>query len=357
MNTPDERRGCTSASNAQADALCAGRHLAQQGLPDETSDDAAFGIAIHAALATGDSTKLTPEQFSIYESCQDITGNLIRDTFGPDASKVKDFTEQRLWCIVNKQFEHSGKPDLVARHGGVGLIIEFKCLPGEVGDSAWNQQLRDQAVLAAGHYLLDEVHVAIVQPLVTQSPSLCRYDKAALKQAEAEMFARVIASNDPQAKRVAGPEQCKFCLARHVCSTRAEYLAESMVPAVASFASVPVKAWTPEQRIQFCERAGMVTKWIDECKAELKRLMKEQPDAVPGWGLEVGSIKRPVVKPELLHERFLAAGGTTEQFMACVDIGKGDLKDAVRAATNLKGKALDAKLPPGRPFHCEKGLT
>ena len=62
----DERRGQTSASNAQADSLCQGRHRAQAGLPDTKSDDSKFGTEIHDALAKDDPSKLKSDQLSIY---------------------------------------------------------------------------------------------------------------------------------------------------------------------------------------------------------------------------------------------------------------------------------------------------
>jgi hypothetical protein len=88
----------------------------------------------------------------------------------------------------------------------------------------------------------------------------------------------------------------------------------------------------------------MATKWLEECKNQLKAILGSDPTAIPGWALEPGTVKRPVVKPEELHARFLALGGTPEQFLSCVDVGKGDFEKAVRAASGLKGKALAAKV-------------
>ena len=59
-----ERRGATSASNAHADALCPGRHLAQRGLAEPAERaDAAHGRSIHEALRTGNfRARYFPEQ-------------------------------------------------------------------------------------------------------------------------------------------------------------------------------------------------------------------------------------------------------------------------------------------------------
>ena len=66
----DQERGkFTSASNAEPDSLCQGRHQAQLGIAEEkTGDDAeyaAHGNVIHAALAKGDPTGLSLEQTAV----------------------------------------------------------------------------------------------------------------------------------------------------------------------------------------------------------------------------------------------------------------------------------------------------
>lgn len=353
MNTPikdkNSRGSDTSASNAYYDSLCQGRHLAQLGIADIASEDATFGQGIHDALAADVPTLLNAEQLSIYESCIEIRERLIKEAFGPDADKVKRFTERRCQVQVlaadgKGRHRHSGQVDFLARHGTKGLIIEYKTLPAELPDSANNLQLRDQVVLAAGELILKEVAVAIIQPLVTHQPELCLYSEATIKRAEAEMFQRVRNSNNPTAPRTAGEAQCKFCKARHACPERARLLEVATPAAVSSLASVPVVEWTPTQRALFCERLPMAMKWLNECKDQIKALLEGDPTSIPGWALEAGSIKRPVIKPEELHARFIALGGSTEQFLSCVDIGKGDFEKAVRAVTQLKGKALAVKI-------------
>jgi len=340
----DPRLGCTSASNAPADALCAGRHQAQSGIPDSPTDDSNFGTAIHDALKTDDPSKLQPDQLSIYEGCIEIREKLIMEKFGMDAPIAKRIKEQRFWWTSGDgKLRHSGQVDLLVFHGTEGLLIDYKALPGEVEGAASNEQLRDQVALTAGANKLTEIDVAIVQPLVTYSPQLCRYDAVSISRAQVEMGLRVAASNDPYAKRVAGTLQCKFCKARYTCKEYSAFTALS-APSSMSSLTVPVHEWTPEQRALFCERLPMAMKWLEECKAQIKRLLKDDPKAVPGWKLAKGDTRRSISNPNELHARFLALGGTTEQFMACVDIGKGKLEAQLRAATALKGKGLKAKL-------------
>jgi len=353
MNETDERKGCTSASNAQADLFCPGRHLAQRGIPDQPpGDDAAFGQAIHDALnveTSNSARELTNEQHSIFESCREIEKQKIVEFFGDNPEPKKIHREQRLWCRIpgGKElpgsFEHSAKPDLVVVQGHRGLIIEYKTLPGDVPASPSNLQLRDQAVLASRVLVLTEVGTAVVQPLVTHQSVITTYDQAALDRSELEMFERVRKSNDPDSKRVPGDIACKFCRATPICQEYAVW-AHGLLPASPALPGVPVRDWTPEQRATFCDRRGAAAKWLDDCTEEMKSLLAKDPTSIPGWELEPGNIREKVVQPQALYDRFVAAGGTLPQFMKCVGITKKDLEEQVRAVTKLKGKGLKDRL-------------
>lgn len=352
----DPRKGGTSASSAQADSLCPGRHLAQRGLKSETSDDATFGRIVHAALAKNDPSSLTTEQLDIYESCVAIESKIVDRLFGPERSKAKVFVEQRFWVKVkavgldptalvsaNVYYDHSGQPDKIYRLGPRGLIIEYKTLAGDVPVSAENQQLRDQVVLAAGNLVLTEVMAVVIQPLVTHDPVPCLYDATSIKQAEEEMFERVRRSNNPKSPRIAGELQCKFCAAKSICKEYAIWAA-SLLPARITLPDLPVSEWSVEHRVAFCEGVGAVEKWIEDNKEAMKQLMSENPDAVPGFYLKPGAIREKVTDPEALFARFVELGGTLDQFMACVSIIKGNLEEQTRSVTKLKGKALKSKI-------------
>lgn len=349
------RRNWTSASNAAADKRCEGRHIAQRGLVDTPSDDAAFGNAIHDALATGKTDKLDTQQLNIYESHVAITDKLMDKVFGTDKVKAEIFKERRWWCNVLAnhgskdpkpvRFEHSGQSDFLARIGKKALIVDYKSLPGDVAAAANNEQLRDLTVLAAGNLGLDEVYTAINQPLITHDPDVCVYNVEAIKKAEQEMFVRVRASNSPSAKRTANEVSCKFCLAKFTCSEFQAWAAP-LLPETTSVAGVPVAQWTPEQRAHFCNMKGVAQKWLDDCTNEMKRLVKADPNAVPGWTLKDGQVRESVNDVQELHGRFTALNeeAKTALFLECVSVKKGELETIVRKVTSLKGKALAAKL-------------
>lgn len=339
----DVRRGCTSASNAPADNLCAGRHIAQIGLPDVETEDAKFGQEIHRALFTGDPSKLKPDQQSIYDGCCEIRDAKMREYFGQDFSKVKVVKEERLWCKVRKKYEHSGQPDFIARLGLKALVLEYKTLPGEQAEASTNEQLRDQAVLVHGNLVVPEVTVGVIQPLATYDCVLCTYDEKALKEAERRMFNRIEASNNPLSKRTPHEVACKFCKAKTTCQEYQKW-SGATVPATRPLTDVPMAHWTPEQAARFCEMLPVAMKWIETGKDEMKRRLKEDPNSIPGWGLIDGDIRRAITDANELHARFLAIGGTSEQFMQCVEINKGKLEGLTRTVTKLKGKKLFEKI-------------
>ena len=258
-------------------------------------------------------------------------------------------------------YEHSGEADFVMRRGNKILIQDYKSLAGDVPESPKNEQLRDLAVMTWRTLIADEVIVVINQPLVTWSPELCRYDKAALEQAEKEMWGRIRKSNDPNAPRQAGPVQCKFCKAKHTCPEHAQWISV-MVPTMTDL-STPVSEWTPEQRALFCDRLPIAQAWLDDCNSQMKLLLGQDPNSVPGWYLAPGGTRETIANPQELFNRFreLAIEKATKQsqkqgvsetpdaivltwFMECVKIAKGELEQQVRNVTGEKGKGLKAKV-------------
>lgn len=354
----DERRGATSASAAQADLLCPGRHLAQRGLPDTQSEDAERGTRIHAALAdNANMKKLSGEERDLAESCREIEKRLVAEFFGDAVFQdTRVFREQRYWVRVphhperNVFYEHSGQPDVVHRRGTRALVLDYKTGPADVNDSPSNMQLRDLCVLVRGNLLVQEVGCAIIQPLDTHKPEVCLYNRESLDRAEKEMFQRVISSNTLKGVRTAGEIQCKYCKAKPSCPEYNQWAAQSLPleqPLAKPLIQIPVTDWTPEQRVQFCDALEPISaafRWVEECKDHLKGVLQADPNAIPGWSLKPGATRDVIIKTEEVYARFLALGGTNAQFMPCVEIGKGKLKEALRSTTGEKGKALDSQL-------------
>lgn len=351
LKTLDDRGSWTSASNAYADSLCPGRHLAQAGLPDIVRDYAESGSRIHAALASGDASALSLAERETFDACKEIEAQKLKEFFGD--AEVKSYREggefDRYYVRIprsdNQQgfYEHSGKPDVVHRTANRALICEYKTLAGDVPESSKNLQLRDQQCLVRGKFMIQgEIGVVVIQPLVTRNPDICVYTVDDTMQATMEMFDRVRASNNPKSLRVAGEVQCKFCKAKLHCLEYQKW-ASAMVPALAKL-EVAVADWTAEQCASFLMNEGVARQWLEETKDAIKSRVKADPNAVPGWTLKDGATREIITDAQECHARFLALGGTPEQFLKTVSVGKTALKEVLAQATGLKGIALVNKI-------------
>ncbi len=346
----DIRGGWTSASNAEADSLCPGRHLAQRGIPDEPKGEwAETGTRIHAALAveSGALAKLSLEERETFDACREIEKKVVTQFFGFDLEfpPAKSMRHERLWIGDNPK--HSGEADYIVRSGTKALIIDYKVLNGDVADSPRNMQLRDLACLVYANVpLLDSIGTAIVQPLVTHKPEICEYNKEHLDIASNDLVARILASNTPGAKRVAGKVQCQYCKARQSCPQHAAWVA-SLIPAISDqpgILSTPMAIWTPEQRAIAADLVGLAEKKLADIWEFLKSGQEQDAAFIPGWKMKPGNI-REVVKDDAiqtLFDRFTAVGGTLPQFFGCLNVVKGSLNEATAKATGAKGKSLKA---------------
>lgn len=350
----DPRRGCTSASNALYDSLCQARFLAQRGIPERApSKDAEHGRKIHYALSLENPNfhpKMSVQERDIFDQCRAQESKLVETLFGPGklrhAIRERSDGSNRLWAKVpdgkGGYFDHSGQPDFVVLDGYQALILEYKTLMGDVPEAPDNLQLRDQAVLLKGaNPSLQSIGVAVVQPLVRKElPTICLYDAPALERAKREMFDRVRASNDPSSKAVAGKPQCDFCLAKTSCIAYHQW-AGAMLPAMLSVLDVPVAAWSPEQRVTFLRNRSVAQKWLDTCLQEIETLVAHDPAAAPGWKLKPGAIREAISDAQKVFERWIAVGGKTEEFLNCISVTKGKLRDALHRVTGAKGNALE----------------
>ncbi len=349
MNNQD-RGKWTSASNAQADLLCPGRHLAQVNLPEPAKDESAeFGTVVHSALQTSDPSKLSRQQRDIYDSCASILNSKLAEFFGPEVLQMKanPAREKRYWVGWTKQvgeaaveYRHSAQVDLFYRRGQRGLVVEYKSLAGEVPVSAKNLQVRDQVVCVnANSPLLTSIGAVVIQPLVTHKPEICIYSQDDILLARQQMQVRVEASNNPESERRAGQVQCEFCRARLSCQQHHDWATSGLL-VQKTILDTPAEMWTPEQWTAFCYGMGVAQKWLDETKALAKKMLSDNPAAIPGFCLGTGKTNRYVTNPQELFARFEKLGGTLESYMKCVKIGLTLLADEVQVTTGANGKAL-----------------
>jgi len=343
----NERGSWTSASGAPADALCAGRHLAQFGLHSERSADSQRGDTIHKALCDGTDAGLSFEERETLEACKSIEQKVVTQFFGAGVEPWRA-RERRFWIRFEfdgdvVELRHSGQVDVVYRHELRALVIDFKSLAGDTPNSPKNLQLRDLAVLVRDNLLVDEVGVCICQPFVTHSPELCVYSQPNLILARAHMRERIIASNNPQSKRTPGELQCKFCLAaaHGTCVEYQQWAGQIAPPAIMAALDVPIAQWSPETRSRAMDAVKQGRKLLDTIEDSVREGLGTDPAFCPGWELAPGRNIETIDDPQTVYERFIALGGKHEAFMETVNVRKGHLRAELSNSLGFNGKGLN----------------
>lgn len=348
MNTEqtDERRGHTSASNAAADRLCPGRHLANKGIEETESAEASQGTLIHAVFA-GEKAELILDPMSAktlrraIEIESIILGNWI---CGIDVKAPAEcHREKRLWNYVET---HSGQADAFwlvdAENGKHALLEDLKSLYGDHDDADENEQLRDLAALIYCNYGVQSVTAFINQPNVAwkvEDVKLVRYSEKDLMRAYREMNERVLASNDPNAKRIPGLKQCKFCKAAG--TSRCPESQKALV--TLGTAQFDIETASPAERGDWFDKLQMISKIAEKSIAELKDGIRKNGNGwAEGWGLGRAKKTREIQPDKIpLIGATLAAhfdSFNTAELARCCKISVPKLQELHAKLSELKGK-------------------
>ena len=345
----------TSASHAQADRACPGRHQAQIGLPElPRSDEQEMGAVIYA-LWTGTKPirEPTADEIEQADTLREQESRVAQEFFRADDGLVR-FVERRLWHeFPGQRLDHgqvrlktSGQFDvaLVAPASRRALICDGKSGWLPVTPNPANLQLRRLAALLWLQIDSCEIGVGILKPGKSPEPP-CVYTVPELRRSVSEMEEDVRQSHAPEAPRTAGEEQCRYCRARESCPTRLSWLAAAFPATLPPLPMISARNWTPAQRALFLEREKDARDWLEARREEIKLLLSESPETVPGYGLRPGRISETLCNPQEVWQRFShELGGTLDSFLKCIKVGKTALKDEVRAVSGAKGKALETTL-------------
>lgn len=341
MTTPptDERQGWTSASNAEADSLCAGRHLAQKGLVEDTSAAAVFGNKVHLGFA-GEAVDLNITQERLLERAEErekkVLARFPNNTFEVH-NEIREWAEQRGW-------KHSGQADKLFLDAKMklALIEDLKSLRGVVADSPENMQLRDLAVLAWLNYGVEEVVVFINQPMAGEHQKITRYDQSTLAQAWSYMKLRITNSNDPNSKRTAGEIQCNFCRARGICPESLAWEKRNTVLLMkrGELAAEMVARIAPEKVADIWLKSKTITSILEAVKDRLLSMPDDDLEKL-GISRRKGFFRETINDNKELAARLKKLGLKQADIMAHMKMTKGNLEELVRQASCKKGKELD----------------
>lgn len=336
----NERQNLPSASGIERLFLCPGSFALEQTAPPELeTEDAASGTRIHAALATFANKSRDPEDGSLtdaetatFNMCAAAFDKILEPWINLDGPRPTQSTEQREW-LLDADFKKvlSGQYDVLIIDGTRALCVDYKTGHGDQTESVENLQLRALAVLVAENYPVTEVTVAIIQPWVSMKPQMCAYSVADLAQSRQQILNILYRAEHPNAPRVPGDKQCRFCKAKAICPE-----ANATVNTLATLSTREIE---PVDLLRMLELLGPAKKVIAALEARAKRLLEENPDALPGWTLEEGMSRRSIRDPRAAFSQ-LNNVVTAEEFADCCTVKISELERAftntLKARTGLK---------------------
>jgi len=189
---------------------CPYSRTAEQGLPEETSPDAEEGTFLHECVALNRLDDLTTEQSSAVQSCIDF-----RESIKSSSEVIEAHSEFKLRA-VGSDFEelYTGTADeVVVTETGIS-IIDWKFGRVKVEEGANNIQLAAYALAAMQMFGKDSCAVYVYQPRINASSSYTFTEAIALLKYIEAVITRC---KHPNAPRISGVKQCKYCKARHTC--------------------------------------------------------------------------------------------------------------------------------------------
>lgn len=322
-------RPISSASNLHRRAACPGSERLETGLPDQKSDVATEGDMLHANVGKLTKDKLASERTYCVEFCEKTEAELIRKLFGEDKPKILREVELTL------NGEVFGHADVIAVWKGKAMCLDWKFGRIAVDPAEANYQLRAYALMVADTYGCDSVVVGIVQPRLSgdERVSLASYSQGDFVKAADEIDAIRAACKAPDAPLHATIEGCRYCRAKATCPEMVKQVDEIALQSPATITSM--------NAADLYNRAKIVEKHVDAIKSAVFLLVQNaeaQNIHVPGISLKLGQNRRTIKDPVKAFQA-LSAHITPEAFAACCAVKVGELSEAHKTATGLKGKA------------------
>lgn len=266
-----------SASKIARVAVCPGSLMAEDGLPNTTSEAAQRGTDIHEIaenLLRGNAVT------GVDDGLLDVAVKYVATAMQQTAHAKKHYIELDVTEALKGIHESlGGTADLVAIGGGVMTVCDLKTGRIEVSPEN-NLQLMTYALGAAIALKAPDsvqVRLAIYQPdHGGWREWSCTY--ADLMAWRDKLLALAITAHQPDAPKNPEESACKYCRAKTSCDA----LRSRAVAAAKQEFSLGI---TPEQ----LEDAALCAAWADAVQDEAKKQLTEKPDSIKGWAMKPGA--------------------------------------------------------------------
>jgi Protein of unknown function (DUF2800) len=280
----DERLGLPSASEMSRNKACPGNRTLAHALRDkgwlrkESSPEATLGERIHASLE-GEPEELERKAKDVRDSCESLCLKAVNQFFEGEAYDV--VYEQRIWYSIQGTPYFSARPDRVYFNKDRILYPDFKTGPGDTEEAGVNTQLRaGVAILGSCYPEVERIGVAIIQPLVTHTPEIAVYDRAAIQEATLEIL-EIVDQTFWSEERKAG-SHCKFCVCRPFCPEARQLAIDH--PLTINVEALP----RGEQGAALMDRIKVARKILDAVEHEYKAIVEKDSNSLPGWWISEG---------------------------------------------------------------------
>ena len=360
----DERFGVPSASGMHRIANCPASFQLSKSFQDPGSDDSRSGDRVHLALERwgehGSEDGLTLDELTTAEMCIDQRNELLDSWVGDDDYEA--YKERRLgMTTLGKVFETTsypalkyivtGQADFIAVADKRGLVVDYKTLHGDHDPAEENDQLRTLAVLAARHYKLDHVRIALVQPWKGK-PTLAEFNFSALVVAEEWLMDALALERRSTPDQTNPGKWCHFCPARANCKA---FSRETLTPIQNMAINLPADDETA-RKAMFARAAELphnelvarykALKMISWYVTAVEGNMRIRAAEVPGfpYRLVEGKPKETIADVSAAWRELEKLGVSAEDFTAECKTSKKAVAALVRKATGAKGKELNAKV-------------
>lgn len=288
----DERQGLPSGSGAYRWLNCPGSHIAQKGIPDEQSADAAEGDLLHAILAgKREPIDITEEQTGVVMFAQHQREKLTLDLLG-EGAEIIDRDQTRYW-LRNEMLDPIGSCllDYVARAGSKMLVEDFKSGRNPVESADVNAQLRFAAAVMWQEFRPDELLVAIIAPRAEgERVTVASFDPNAMEAALIEMTEGAQRAMMPGQLRKPDVKACHYCRARGTEACPESIKTVSVITEASNSVII-----TPETALEWFGRIELAERICDALRERLKGMA--EAGQAPGLRFKPGNTLKKISDP------------------------------------------------------------
>jgi len=297
------------ASSFERYLLCPGSFAAEQGLPDTTSDEATSGQKIHNALRLYFSGTVK-DLADVAKVCKlDDREEIILNWFARNAETIITEHGGAAKCYpefkLNEDGDRiTGTADLIVRcKDNQILLFDWKTGYGKQLTAEKNLQLRVYAMKIAEQFGCIRILACLFSAgnaVEDSAFSFAEYGPDEIKESKKEIYAirdRCLAHD---AKRIPGPEQCKYCKAAGNPDRCPKSLARHN-----QLALTVRKPMTPELRAK-CAVIWDNIKAFEAAAKGFKLMVKDElaanPDGIPGLKLKAPESRRVITDANKVFE-------------------------------------------------------